>query len=146
MKDKGQSTRDEGTGDKRRRNRGQQTKEYGTKEEGTGDKRRRNRGQETKEQGTRDERTGDKRRRHRGQETKEQETRDEGTGDRKQRNKGQEQWNRATEKGTLGQLIGVRGRRTEDGIQTTDHVRQKVRVQRTGDKEQVMRQGIEDRI
>jgi hypothetical protein len=28
-----------------------------------------------------------------------------------QKNKGPEQWNRATEKGTLGQLIEVRGRR-----------------------------------
>jgi hypothetical protein len=39
----------------------------------------------------------------------------------------QEQWNRAnraTEKGTLGQSIGVRGRRKEDGRQRTDHVRQ----------------------
>ncbi len=41
-----------------------------------------------------------------------------GTEDGKQRSKGQEQWNRATEKGTLGQFIGDRGRR-----QGTDHVR-----------------------
>jgi hypothetical protein len=39
-----------------------------------------------------------------------------GTEDGKQKSKGQEQWNRATKKGTLGQLID--------------------RVQRTGDKEQ----------
>jgi hypothetical protein len=55
-------------------------------------------------------------RRDTGQETEEQRT--------GKRSKGQEQWNRATEKGTLGQLIGVRGRRKEDGIQETDHVRQ----------------------
>ena len=42
-------------------------------------------------------------------------TRDGGTEDRKQRRKGQEQWNRATEKGTLGQLIEVRGRRRRMG-------------------------------
>ncbi len=42
----------------------------------------------------------------------------------KQRNKGQGLWNRATEKGTLDQLIGVRGRRKEDGTQeNTDHGR-----------------------
>jgi hypothetical protein len=46
-------------------------------------------------------------------------TRDGGTEDGKQRSKGQEQWNRASEKGTLGQLIGVWGRR-----QGTNHVRQ----------------------
>ncbi len=53
-----------------------------------------------------------------------QRARDLGTEDRKQRSKGQERWNRAIEKGTLGQLIGVRGWRKEDGRQGTDHVRQ----------------------
>jgi hypothetical protein len=37
----------------------------------------------------------------------------------KQRNNEQEQWNRAIEKGTLGQLIVVRGQRKEDGGQIT---------------------------
>jgi hypothetical protein len=37
--------------------------------------------------------------------------------DRKQRSNGQENWNRATEKGKLGQLIGVR--RMEDREQIT---------------------------
>ncbi len=45
-----------------------------------------------------------------------QRTRDEGAEDRKQRSKGQEQWNRATKRGTQGQLIGVRGWR-KDGRQ-----------------------------
>ncbi len=36
----------------------------------------------------------------------------------------EEQRNKATEKETLGQLIGIRGRRKEDGRQETDHVRQ----------------------
>jgi hypothetical protein len=40
-----------------------------------------------------------------------------GTEDGKQKSKGQEQWNRATEKGTLGQLIVVRGRKKKDGRQ-----------------------------
>jgi hypothetical protein len=62
-----------------------------------------------------------------------QRTRDGGTEGGKQRSKGQEQCNRAAEKGTLGQLIGVRGRRKEDGRQGTDNVRQ---VKKTGDKEQ----------
>jgi hypothetical protein len=52
------------------------------------------------------------------------EARDGGTEDGKQRNNEQEQWNRAIEKGTLGKLIGNRGRRKEDGRQRTDHVRQ----------------------
>jgi hypothetical protein len=50
------------------------------------------------------------------------------------RNKRQEQWNRATEKGTLGQLIGVRWRRREDGRQGTDHVRQGTEEERQGTK------------
>ena len=53
-----------------------------------------------------------------------QRTRDEGTEDGKQRSKGQEQWNRAKKGEKLGQLIGVRGWRKEDGRQGTDHVRQ----------------------
>jgi hypothetical protein len=52
-----------------------------------------------------------------------QRTRDGGTEGGKQRNKGQELWNGATEKGTLGQLTRVRGRRKEDGTQGTDHAR-----------------------
>jgi hypothetical protein len=42
-------------------------------------------------------------------------TSDKRTEDGKQRSKGQDQWNRATEKGTLGELMGVRGWRNEDG-------------------------------
>ncbi len=70
-------------------------------------------------------------------------TRDGGTEDGKQRSKGQEQWNRATEKGTLGQLIGVRGRR-----QGTNHVRQGIPclpVYRGGEsRSRAMRQGTEE--
>jgi hypothetical protein len=57
---------------------------------------------------------------------KEQRTRDGGREDGKQRSKGQEQWNRATKKGTLGQLID--------------------RVQITGTRSRVVTQGIEDGI
>jgi hypothetical protein len=59
-----------------------------------------------------------------GQETEGERTRDGGTEDGKKRIKGQKQWNRATEKGTLGQLKEVRGRRMADGRQGTDQVRQ----------------------
>ncbi len=54
---------------------------------------------------------------------KSQRTGDGGTEDGKQRNKGQEQWNRATEKETLGQLIGLRGGKSRIG-DGTDHLRQ----------------------
>ncbi len=63
-----------------------------------------------------------------------QRTRGGGIEDGKQGLKGQEQCNRATEKGTLGQLIGVRGRRKEDGRQGTDHVRQGKEDRRQGAK------------
>ncbi len=48
-------------------------------------------------------------------------TRVGGTEDRNQRSKGQEHWNGATEKETLGQMIGVKGRMNEVGRQGTDH-------------------------
>jgi hypothetical protein len=52
----------------------------------------------------------------RGREMKEQRTGDEGTADGKQRNNRPEKWNRATEKGTIGRLIGLgdRERRMKD--------------------------------
>jgi hypothetical protein len=61
-----------------------------------------------------------------------QRTRDGGKGDGKQRNKEQEQWNRSTEEGPLGQLLGVRVQRKEDGRQGTDHVRQGIDDVRPG--------------
>jgi hypothetical protein len=55
----------------------------------------------------------------------------QGTEDKRRRNRGWETEKQRTvtvekshRKGTLGQLIGVRGRRKEDGRQGTDHVRQ----------------------
>jgi hypothetical protein len=59
-------------------------------------------------------------------------TREGGTEDGKQRNKELEQRNRATEKGTVDHVIGVRGRRKEDGRQGTDHVRQSIEDGRQG--------------
>ncbi len=60
--------------------------------------------------------------------------RDRGIEDRKQRNRGYEQWNRATEKGKLGHLIGVREQRQEEVRQRTDHVRQGTEDGRQGTK------------
>jgi hypothetical protein len=57
---------------------------------------------------------------------KRQRTGDGGTEDGKQRNKGQEQWNRATEKETLGQSIGLRRGKSRIG-DGTDHLRQRTK-------------------
>ncbi len=60
-------------------------------------------------------------------------------------NKGQEQWNIATERGTLGKLIGVRWRRKEkeDRRQGTDHVRQGTEDGRQETKTEDWRHGTE---
>jgi len=59
----------------------------------------------------------------------------------KQRNKGQELWNGATEKGTLGQLTGVRGRRKDTGEHRSREKGYRDRGQRTGDNEQRSKTG-----
>jgi hypothetical protein len=58
---------------------------------------------------------------------REQEMEEKGTGTEE---KGQEQRNRTTKMGQL--MIGLRGRRKEDGRQGTDHVRQETEDGRQG--------------
>ncbi len=59
------------------------------------------------------------------------------------RSKGQEQWNRATEKEILGQLIGVKGRMNEVGRQGTDHVRQGTQDGNKGQSRETGKKGRE---
>jgi hypothetical protein len=88
------------------------------------DGKQRNNGRETEEQWTGNRGTKDGKQRNNGRETEEQRTVNRGTIDR---NSGIEP---CTEKGTLGQLIKVRGQRKEDG--RTDNVRQGVEDGRQG--------------